>query len=278
MLAPTCRSAGFGLGRAACGLGSPAAVPGGAPAQAWWAESRDLRLLRGPRREGGRMLRRRASPGRSHSRAARRSAYLVSGLAWAVTTPVKYLGLREKSRSRIRTSGNVARCIWSRSRLVDRGELAFTAFSTCGTDFPADRLGWLVGRTLSSASSTPTAQAERLLNASKRYWANGGCPLRCLTVDLNDLSQTRRTGAVLSVVLDARPSPGRLSERMRRTSGRYRVVRRRGAPSRVGPRLRNGVFRLGSRVGLDTQAVVRFSEAVTGRRWRRCGIAEMDGL
>jgi hypothetical protein len=55
------------------------------------------------------------------------------------------------------------------------------------------------------------------------------------------------------------------------------LFERRGAPSRVElRRLRNGVFRLGSRVGLDTQAVVRFSEAVTGRRWRRCGIAEME--
>jgi len=52
---------------------------------------------------------------------------------------------------------------------------------------------------------------------------------------------------------------------------------RRAAPGRIElRRLRSGVFRLGSFVGLDTRAVVRFSEAITGRRWRRCGSADLE--
>ena len=35
-------------------------------------------------------------------------------------------------------------------------------------------------------------------------------------------------------------------------------------------RLRAGVFRLGGYLGLDTRAVVRFGEAVSGQRWRQC--------
>jgi hypothetical protein len=35
-------------------------------------------------------------------------------------------------------------------------------------------------------------------------------------------------------------------------------------------RLRSGVSRIGASLGLQTQAVVRFSEAISGKRWRRC--------
>jgi hypothetical protein len=35
-------------------------------------------------------------------------------------------------------------------------------------------------------------------------------------------------------------------------------------------RLRAGVFRIGASLGLQTQAMVRFSEAISGKRWRRC--------
>jgi hypothetical protein len=35
-------------------------------------------------------------------------------------------------------------------------------------------------------------------------------------------------------------------------------------------RLRAGVFQLGGMLGLDMRAVVRFSEVISGRRWRRC--------
>ena len=35
-------------------------------------------------------------------------------------------------------------------------------------------------------------------------------------------------------------------------------------------RLRAGVFRLGGYLGLDTRAVVRFGEAISGQRWRQC--------
>jgi hypothetical protein len=54
-------------------------------------------------------------------------------------------------------------------------------------------------------------------------------------------------------------------------------LRRRGAG---GPtefrRLRAGVLRLGTSLGLDTQAVVRFSEAISGQRWRRCQGYDME--
>ena len=53
--------------------------------------------------------------------------------------------------------------------------------------------------------------------------------------------------------------------------------RRRGAPGRVElRRLRAGVFRLGASVGLDTQGVLRFSEVISGRRWRQCGSADLE--
>ena len=58
---------------------------------------------------------------------------------------------------------------------------------------------------------------------------------------------------------------------------RSEPLQRRAAPGRVElRRLRTGVFRLGSFVGLDTRAVVRFSEVITGRRWRRCGGADLE--
>jgi hypothetical protein len=54
-------------------------------------------------------------------------------------------------------------------------------------------------------------------------------------------------------------------------------LQRRAAPGRVElRRLRASVFRLGSFVGLDTRAVVRFSEVISGRRWRRCGSADLE--
>ena len=54
-------------------------------------------------------------------------------------------------------------------------------------------------------------------------------------------------------------------------------LQRRAPPGRIElRRLRNGVFRLGSFVGLDTRAVVRFTEVISGRRWRRCGSADLE--
>ena len=48
-------------------------------------------------------------------------------------------------------------------------------------------------------------------------------------------------------------------------------LRRRGAGGRTElRRLRAGVLRLGASLGFDTQAVVRFSEAISGQRWRHC--------
>jgi hypothetical protein len=36
------------------------------------------------------------------------------------------------------------------------------------------------------------------------------------------------------------------------------------------------VFRLGGFLGLDTRGVVRFSEVISGRRWRQCGTADLE--
>lgn len=53
--------------------------------------------------------------------------------------------------------------------------------------------------------------------------------------------------------------------------------RRRGAQGRTDARrLRAGVFRIGALAGLETQAVVRFSEAISGKRWRRCRRYELE--
>ncbi len=53
--------------------------------------------------------------------------------------------------------------------------------------------------------------------------------------------------------------------------------RRRGAPGQIEVRrLRSGVFRLGGYLGFDTQTVVRFSEAISGQRWRRCRRADLE--
>jgi hypothetical protein len=41
-------------------------------------------------------------------------------------------------------------------------------------------------------------------------------------------------------------------------------------------RLRAGVFCLGSYLGLDSQKVVQFSEAISGKKWMRCGSAELE--
>ncbi len=54
-------------------------------------------------------------------------------------------------------------------------------------------------------------------------------------------------------------------------------LQRRAAPGRIElRRLRIGVFRLGSFVGLDTRAVVRYTEVISGRRWRRCGSTDLE--
>jgi hypothetical protein len=41
-------------------------------------------------------------------------------------------------------------------------------------------------------------------------------------------------------------------------------------------RLRGGVRRVGGSIGLSTQAVVRFSEAISGQRWKRCRPSELE--
>ena len=51
-----------------------------------------------------------------------------------------------------------------------------------------------------------------------------------------------------------------------------RALQRRGQLRR----LRAGVFQLGGMLGLDTRAVVRFSEVISGRRWRRCGGGDLE--
>jgi hypothetical protein len=58
----------------------------------------------------------------------------------------------------------------------------------------------------------------------------------------------------------------RMIERTRRDARTERAQQRR---------LRAGVLRLGGYLGWDTQRVVRFSEATTGRSWRRCGRTEL---
>ena len=48
-------------------------------------------------------------------------------------------------------------------------------------------------------------------------------------------------------------------------------LRRRGAGGRIEVRrLRAGVLRLGASLGFNAQAIVRFSEAISGQRWRQC--------
>jgi hypothetical protein len=41
-------------------------------------------------------------------------------------------------------------------------------------------------------------------------------------------------------------------------------------------RLRAGVLRLGGELGFDTRTVVRFSEAISGQRWRRCHRSDLE--
>jgi hypothetical protein len=54
-------------------------------------------------------------------------------------------------------------------------------------------------------------------------------------------------------------------------------LRRRGAGGRIEVRrLRAGVLRLGASLGLNTQTVVRFSEVISGQRWRRCEGYELE--
>jgi hypothetical protein len=53
--------------------------------------------------------------------------------------------------------------------------------------------------------------------------------------------------------------------------------RRRCVPSqREFCRLRGGVLRLGGYLGLDTRAVVRLGEAISGERWRRCRSVDLE--
>jgi hypothetical protein len=40
--------------------------------------------------------------------------------------------------------------------------------------------------------------------------------------------------------------------------------------------LRQRAFRLGGEAGFDTRCVVRFGEAISGQRWRRCASAELE--
>src|SRR5919205_897399 len=54
-------------------------------------------------------------------------------------------------------------------------------------------------------------------------------------------------------------------------------VRRRAAVGRVEVRrLRAGILVLGASLGFNAQAVVRFSEAISGKRWRRCGGYDLE--
>lgn len=51
---------------------------------------------------------------------------------------------------------------------------------------------------------------------------------------------------------------------------------RRWGERRARRELRAGLLRLGGHLGWDAQRVIRFSEAVTGQRWRRCGRADLE--
>jgi hypothetical protein len=53
--------------------------------------------------------------------------------------------------------------------------------------------------------------------------------------------------------------------------------RRHELPEKVHIRcLRIGIFRVGGQLGFDTRTVVRFSEVISGRRWRRCAGADLE--
>lgn len=55
--------------------------------------------------------------------------------------------------------------------------------------------------------------------------------------------------------------------------------RRRGAAGQVEVRrLQAGVFRPGGYLGMDTRAVVRFSETTSGKRWKRCRPPDLERL
>ena len=41
-------------------------------------------------------------------------------------------------------------------------------------------------------------------------------------------------------------------------------------------RLRNGILRVGGQLGFDTRTVVRFTEMISGQRWRRCARADLE--
>jgi len=60
------------------------------------------------------------------------------------------------------------------------------------------------------------------------------------------------------------------------TTGTLESTRQRRSAERAARRrLRAGVLRPGSFLGWDAQRAVRFSEAVAGRPWRRCGRTEL---
>ena len=53
--------------------------------------------------------------------------------------------------------------------------------------------------------------------------------------------------------------------------------RQHALPEKVHMRcLRNGILRVGGQLGFDTRTVVRFSEIISGRRWRRCARADLE--
>ena len=53
--------------------------------------------------------------------------------------------------------------------------------------------------------------------------------------------------------------------------------RQHALPEKVHIRcLRNGILRVGGQLGFDTRTVVRFSEIISGRRWRRCARADLE--
>jgi hypothetical protein len=60
-----------------------------------------------------------------------------------------------------------------------------------------------------------------------------------------------------------------------RRGGHTVHVRPPDAPGRRG-QLRAGLVRLGGYIGWDAPTVARFSQTMTGRPWRHCGINELE--
>ena len=70
------------------------------------------------------------------------------------------------------------------------------AFSTCGTDFPPDRLGWLARAHVIFGVLDGDRAGVRQPNASERHSGGAGCRWGCLKAsDLNDLGRSRAEGA-----------------------------------------------------------------------------------